>query len=157
MPHARHGILRDYRVLVVRTHPVMPTSIEISDSLDRLADRLASVGAKVFDKAERLPNLEDTTKTYTNLFMSFAAASWPAELYDKVRMAVAAAVGEIDTPRARRMQAAVLSHRDWLSADRIRASLRQRWRGLFNDFDVILCPTMPTPALPHDHLRDQEG
>jgi amidase len=157
MPGARHDILRDYRVLVVRTHPLMPTSTEISGSLDRIADRLASVRAKVFDQAERLPSLEDTARTYTKLFMSFTAASWPAELYDKVGMAVAAAASEIDTPRARRAQAAVLSHRDWVLADRVRASLRQRWRDLFDDFDVILCPTMPTPALPHDHLRDQEG
>jgi amidase len=49
-----------------------------------------------------------------------------------------------------------LSHRDWITADRIRASLRQRWRDLFREFDVVLCPTMPTTALLHDHLADQE-
>jgi amidase len=45
----------------------------------------------------------------------------------------------------------VLSHRDWMKADRARAGLAQRWRELFREFDVVLCPIMPTTAFPHDH------
>jgi Asp-tRNA(Asn)/Glu-tRNA(Gln) amidotransferase A subunit family amidase len=29
--------------------------------------------------------------------------------------------------------------------------LRQRWRLLFRDFDIVLCPPMPTAAFPHAH------
>lgn len=43
------------------------------------------------------------------------------------------------------------SHRDWVKADRARAGLAQRWRELFREFDVVLCPVMPTTAFPHDH------
>jgi amidase len=45
----------------------------------------------------------------------------------------------------------VLSHRDWIEADRRRAVLRQRWHELFTEFDVVVYPVMPTPAIPHDH------
>jgi amidase len=157
IPAARHTALREYRVLVLTKHPLMPTSTEVGGLLDRMADQIARAGAKVFDQSEHLPSLEETAKTYTKLFMSFAAASWPSELYDNVKMAVAAGSAAFDSPRTRRAQAAVLSHRDWIAADRVRASLRKRWQELFQEFDVVLCPTMPTPALPHDHLPDQEA
>lgn len=157
IPSARHDAMRQYRVLVIRTHPLIPTSTEVGGLLDQMADELARAGMKVFDRSERLPSLEETARTYTKLFMSFAAASWPAELYGQVKMAVAAGPADLDTPSARRAQAAILSHRDWILTDRVRASLRKQWRDLFQDFDVVLCPAMPTPALPHDHLPDQEA
>ena len=28
--------------------------------------------------------------------------------------------------------------------------------GLFKTFDAVICPIMPTPAYPHDHLPDQK-
>jgi hypothetical protein len=36
-------------------------------------------------------------------------------------------------------------------ASRLRIGLRQRWQLLFRDFDIVLCPPMPTAAFPHDH------
>jgi amidase len=36
-----------------------------------------------------------------------------------------------------------------------RARLREGWRDLFTEFDVVLCRVMPTPAFPHDHNPDQ--
>jgi amidase len=109
MPAARHDAIREYRVLVVRTHPLMPTSTEVTGLLDRMADRLAHGGAHVCDPDECLPSLEETARTYTKLFMSFAAASWPAELYDNVKKAVVAGPRDVVTPRFRRAQAAILS------------------------------------------------
>jgi amidase len=32
-----------------------------------------------------------------------------------------------------------------------RGELQERWRELFREWDVVLCPAMPTPAFPHDH------
>src|SRR5580693_9431136 len=44
-----------------------------------------------------------------------------------------------------------MSHTDWVMASRLRIGLRQRWQLLFRDFDIVLCPPMPTAAFPHDH------
>ena len=52
---------------------------------------------------------------------------------------------------AERMCGAVLSHRDWMAADTARARLQQQWSELFREWDVVLCPLMPTRAFPHDH------
>jgi amidase len=45
----------------------------------------------------------------------------------------------------------VLSHADWIRSDRIRNGQAARWRELFRQFDVVVCPVMPTAAFPHDH------
>ena len=52
---------------------------------------------------------------------------------------------------AERARGAVISHRDWLAVDNARARLQQQWGQLFREWDVVLCPAMPTPAFPHDH------
>ena len=50
----------------------------------------------------------------------------------------------------------MLSHRDWVTAEGGRAHLRAQWRKLFESFDAVICPIMPTPAYPHDHSPEQE-
>jgi Asp-tRNA(Asn)/Glu-tRNA(Gln) amidotransferase A subunit family amidase len=35
-----------------------------------------------------------------------------------------------------------------------RDRLRRQWRDLFHEYDVVLCPVMPTPAFPHDHSSE---
>ena len=50
-----------------------------------------------------------------------------------------------------RGRGAVGPHRRWLSDNEARQHLRARWAEFFHDFDVLLCPIMPTAAFPHDH------
>jgi amidase len=50
----------------------------------------------------------------------------------------------------------VASHADWVRADRVRVGLTDRWRRLFQEFDVVLFPVTPTPAFPHDHAERGE-
>ena len=50
-----------------------------------------------------------------------------------------------------------MSHREWLRADFARQGLKQQWRALFRDFDVVICPPAATQAFPHDHSTPQEA
>jgi amidase len=52
---------------------------------------------------------------------------------------------------AERMRGVAISHRDWLASDGARARLQQQWSEFFGEWDVVLCPVMPTPAFLHDH------
>jgi amidase len=52
---------------------------------------------------------------------------------------------------AERSRGAVLSHRDWMAADAARSRLQRQWHEVFRQWDVVLCPPMPTLAYPHDH------
>jgi Asp-tRNA(Asn)/Glu-tRNA(Gln) amidotransferase A subunit family amidase len=50
-----------------------------------------------------------------------------------------------------------MSHRDWAQATAVRMKLQQQWHDLFREWDVVLCPPMPTPAFPHDHSTPISG
>jgi amidase len=43
-----------------------------------------------------------------------------------------------------------MSHRDWQRLDARRRSLGRAWAALLEDFDVVLCPVSPVPAVRHD-------
>jgi amidase len=45
----------------------------------------------------------------------------------------------------------VMSHRDWVLTDFARTAIADGWHRFFRDWDIVLCPVMPTTALAHDH------
>jgi amidase len=155
LPGPRHDALREFRVLVIDTHPLIPTAASVRTALDQLADRLHKAGAKVARTSPLLPDLAAAGRLYTQLLWSFLASFWPIDLYRSVEAAAKALPADDDSLAAWRARGTVLSHRDWVAADRERALLRKRWQDLFREWDVVLCPPMPTPAFPHDHTPDQ--
>ena len=44
-----------------------------------------------------------------------------------------------------------LTHREWLALERRRRMLAMEWSEIFDDYDVVLTPTVLTTALEHDH------
>jgi amidase len=151
LPAARHSELADHRVLVVDSHPLIPTGSSVRTAIGNFADRLTEAGAKVVRDSPLLPDQADTARLFMHLLMSTLGARYPAEVYERA-LAEAARLDPADTSlRAERTRGTVLSHRDWRAADGRREVLRQRWSELFAEFDVVVYPVMPTPAFPHDH------
>jgi amidase len=157
LPPPRHADLRSFRVLVIDSHPLMPTSAAIRAALDRLADRLVKAGSKVARTSPLLPDLAENARIYMQLLFAFFGADWPIEVYREVAAAAAAIPPDVDSLDAMRARGTVLSHRDWIAADRVRVRMRRQWRDLFREWDVVVCPIMPTPAFPHDHSPDQRA
>jgi amidase len=151
LPPPRHEALKDYRVLVIDTHPLLPTSASVRAALEKLCERLGKAGVTVARESPLLPDFADAARLYMRLLLPVFSASWPIEQYDQVKAAAATLPPDDNTLTAERLRGAVLSHRDWLAADAVRAGLRERWRKLFLEWDVVICPTMPTPPYPHDH------
>lgn len=149
LPPARHQALRGYRVLVLDRHPLLPTQDAIRARLNAVADDLTWAGCTVGREAPGLPDLTLVARVFGRLLLSFAGADMPQEDYDALRAAVPA--GE-DDPRV----ALTLSHRDWIVADRYRTWIRHQWTRVFADWDIVLCPVMPTTAFAHDH-RDHDA
>jgi len=85
------------------------------------------------------------------LLLSVLAAFWPPDLYREAHGGAEALKPDDNSLVAERARGAVISHRDWMAADGARAGIQQQWRALFRDWDVVLCPPMPTLAFPHDH------
>lgn len=151
LPAPRHQEFKSFRALVIDTHPLLPTAATIRRAFDRLAQRLVKAGVKVGRESPLLPALADSARLYMRLLMPVFSARWPLEQYKEAQDAAAALAPDDDSLVAERARGTVLSHRDWLAADALRTKLRAQWRELFREWDVVLCPPMPTPAYPHDH------
>jgi len=155
LPAPRHAALKDFRVLVIDAHPVIPADGATRAALDRLAENLAGAGAKVARSSPQVPDLAAMAGIYTQLLSPIFTADIPIEAYRLAQAAAATFAADDRSLDAQRARGAVLTHRDWIGADRVRTGMAARWRELFAAFDVVLCPVMPTPAFPHDHSPEQ--
>ncbi len=155
LPAARHEKLADFRILVVDTHPLLPSSAEVRGAIDHLASALATAGATVRRDSPLLPDQVEVARVYMRLLFASVAAGYPPELY----RSAAAAVGTLDPGDdslfAERVRGSAFSYRDWVEADAVRVRHRAQWRELFTEFDIVLCPVSPTTAFPHDHSPHQ--
>jgi amidase len=151
LPAARHNKLSDFRVLLIGTHPLMPTDSAVHSTFDRLSMRLSKAGVKVAHANELLPSLAESARLYMTLLASAKSVDTPIHLYKELQRSAAVLSPDDITLGSARTRGAVMSHRDWLAADVARAQLRHRWNSLFREFDVVLYPPASVPAFPHDH------
>jgi amidase len=156
LPAPRHDELKNFRVLLLVTDPVMPTSAGMRSAIEKLAANLGKAGVTVTRDSPLLPDFAASTRLYMRMLMSFLAASFQPEIYAGAQAGAAKLSPDDNSLAAERLRGIVLSHRDWVLADGARARLRTQWRELFKNFDAVICPVMPTPAYPHDHSDDQE-
>ena len=156
LPSPRHSAMKDFRVLLIDTDPVMPTSNVVRTAIEKLATNLGKAGVTVTRESPLLPDFAASTRLYMRMLLSFLSASFQPELYAGAQAAAAKLSPDDISLQAERLRGIALSHRDWVIADGGRARLRAQWRELFRNFDAVICPVMPTPAYPHDHSLDQE-
>lgn len=150
-PPARHERLRDFRVLVLDEHPLIPTGSAVRAGVERVADALADGGARVQRHTPLLPDPTESALLYTQLLFSGSVAHFPVDDYEQLRTRAAGLSADEESLDAARLRAMAFSHRDWLQVTHLRELHRDAWRQLFAEFDAVVCPITPTPAFPHDH------
>jgi amidase len=156
LPRARHDKLVDFRVLFIAEHPLLPTSPEVGASLERLAKQLTAAGVDVKRETPLLPDLAASARLYVKLLNAVISARLPDEQYREMQLAIEKIPADDHGLIAELARGAVMSHREWLRADFARHRLKQEWRALFRDFDVVICPPAATQAFQHDHSTPQE-
>ena len=152
LPPPRHDRLAGFRALVMDAHPLCPTAASVAGALDELIERLAKLGVHIVRDSPKLPDLALTTQTYVELLAAFFAADLTTDTREAVMAGARSLSADDKSIAACRMRGFTISHGDWILASRQRATLRGCWLALFDDVDVVLCPAMPTPAFPHDHM-----
>jgi amidase len=155
LPPARGEKLAEFRVLFIAEHPLLPTSPEVGASLELLANQLAAAGVDVRRETRLMPDLAASALLYVKLLNAVMSARLPDDRYQEIRAAVEKIPADDQSLVAELARGAVMSHREWLRADFARQGLKQQWRALFGDFDVVICPPAATPAFRHDHSPDQ--
>lgn len=156
LPASRHPDFKGFRVLVLDSHPLLPIAAEVRAALDTVAGNLAKMGVAISRESPLVPDLAAASRLYMRMLMSFLAGSFAPEVYAGAQAAAAKLAPNDMSLAAERLRGVTLSHRDWVLCDGGRTRLRAQWRDLFRSFDAVICPVMPTPAYPHDHLPDQE-
>ena len=150
LPAPRHDQLRDFRILVIDTHPLMPTGDAVRSAIGRLAQRLERSGARVARSSTSLPDLAESARLYMKLLNAARSPRLtPAALAEA--QGVAAALSPDDRSlQAERARGWAMVHREWLATDATRLQLQQRWQELFRDFDSVIFPAAAVPAFPQD-------
>jgi amidase len=156
LPPPRHAALSDYRVLVLDRHPLLPTEDAIRGALAAVSERLRRTGCKVGRASPELPDLATIGLLYVELLMSFIGGDIPDADYSAAAKRAASLPRDDESIAGASARGLVSTHRNWLMADRRRVALAHQWREFFRDWDVVLCPVMPTVAFSHD-FRDMEA
>jgi len=150
LPAPRHDQLRKFRILVIDTHPLMPTGDAVRSAIGRLAERLERSGARVARSSTSLPDLADSARLYMRLLNGARSPRLtPAALAEA--QGVAAALSPDDRSlQAERARGWGMIHRDWLVLDAARLQLQQKWHQFFREFDAVIYPAAAVPAFPQD-------
>ncbi|MBI5263460.1 MAG: amidase [Bradyrhizobium sp.] len=156
LPGARHESLKDFRMLVVDSHPLLPANEEIRGAIEKLANQLTKAGARIARESPLFPDFTGSSRLYMRMLMAFLGAFFLPEVHAGVQAEAAKLSPEDRSLRAERLRGMTMSHRAWVFDEGARAGLRAQWRELFKSFDAVICPIMPTPAYPHDHSEPQE-
>ena len=156
LPPARHTSLKDFRILLIDSDPVLPTDKDVRAGIEKLAANLGKAGVNVTRQSPLLPDFAASSGLYLRILMSLLGATFPPEVVASAQAAAAELSPDDKSLRAERLRGITLSHRDWIAADNGRTRLSAQWRTLFESFDAVICPIMPTPAYPHDRASEQQ-
>ena len=151
LPAARHESLSDFRVGVWLEDSHCPVSAEVGDCLQEAVDAVARAGAKVDGSGRPKFDVDSSNEIYLLLLQSIMGAGIPPPVYEGIKENVAQIDPDDRSLEPTMLRGMTLSHRDWLRKNEARMHLRARWSEFFADYDVLLCPVMPTVAYPHDH------
>jgi amidase len=156
LPPPRHEALKDFRVLVVDTHPILPPNREVRKSIGKLVRNLKKARATVARQSSLLPDFMESSRLYMRMVLAVLASYWAIEEYERQRGGAEQLKPDDRSLAAERLRGVGASYRSWVSDKSARAGLRAQWRELFKSFDAVICPIMPTQAFPHDHSPDWE-
>lgn len=154
LPKPRQTSLAKYRVLVLKDHPLCPTEQAITQALAQVAARLTQAGASVAHETPALPDLANISQLFSRLLGAFTVGDMPIAHYEQLLKEARELSLADRSPEAHYVLGCALSHRDWIAQNRLRSELFMQWRQLYQTFDVILCPVMPTTAFTHEYEAD---
>jgi amidase len=157
LPPPRHADLKNFRILVIDTHPLMPTANSVRTAISELAMRLSTLGAKVAYDSGSLPNLAHSAPLYMELLNAARSPRLSSDAFVEAKREAAALSPDDHSLQAELSRGSVMSHREWLAADAVRLQLQQQWSALFREFDVVLYPSASVPAFPQDHSEPIEA
>jgi amidase len=130
LPAPRAGELSGYRIGVWFDEPSCPLDRDVRALLRATVDAMEGAGAKV-EEAHPPVSFDEQVALFMRLCGCAVSPSMPDDRADAVSG----------------------THRAWLRNDEERARLRRVWAEWFTSYDLLVCPVLPMPAVPHDHTE----
>jgi amidase len=157
LPSSRHDNLRSFRIVVVDTHPLMPTSSAVRMVIGGIAERLSKLGAKVTCDSALLPSLSDSARLYMKFLNAARSSHVSPDAFANSQRVEASLSPDDRSLQAERTRGTVTSHKDWLATEAMRLRMQEQWRAFFREWDVIIYPAAAVAAFPHDHSEPLEA
>ena len=152
-PPRNGGRVEGLRVATWFDEPHPPLSADVRAALDRTAGALSDAGAAVEAVPAPVP-LDDLTASWERLVLPLMTDGMPEEVYTAFVQAADAPVAADEPALMRPVRALAIRHRDWARADERRQHHRRRFAELFERYDVLLAPVMPSAAPLHGDGSD---
>jgi amidase len=149
LPTPRATRLSDLRIAVWSSEPGQETDTETTALIDGLADSLEREGAAVSRTARPEFNPTDAFHLYVRLLAAAQSGRAPEDMLARMREAKTRRAADDMSAAAIFERTVDMTHREWLHLNEQRFKLRRIWGKFFRHWDVLLCPVITTPALPH--------
>lgn len=150
LPAPRARKLSDFRIAAWINDDFSPPGSETVAELQRLCVDLRNEGATVDDSARPSLTLEQINESFMRLLL---AALSPGQSLEEIEQAA-----KDDSPSriGEMRRATAMRHAEWLLHNETRLQHRQAWSAFFEDYDAVLMPVHPCPAIKHDHHPSME-
>src|SRR6516225_4505857 len=109
LPPPRHARLRDYRVLLIDSDPVLPTDKDVRAGIERLADHLSKSGVSIARQSPLWPDFAAASRLYMRLLLSLLGATFLPEIYAGAQAAAARLSPDDNSLAAERLRGIGLS------------------------------------------------
>jgi amidase len=152
LPPPRATNFSDLRVALMTIYPLSEVDASITGKLVELADFLRREGAAVSDTARPGFDLARGHRLFIEMLFATTSANNDADASQHWRDE-ASRLADDTGFYAMMVRGYTMSHRDWLIGQALRQCMRRAWAAFFQEWDVLLCPVMASPAQPHDHTE----
>ena len=149
LPPSRASGVAGLRVAVWAREPGQVTDDETSALIEQAGAFLAQRGAVVDDAARPAIDPVEAYHLFLALLDAALSSRLPAKVVAQRREAKAALAADDMSAGAVMVRATGLEHGEWLALNERRMRMRLAWSAFFREWDVLLCPVIATPALPH--------
>jgi amidase len=149
LPAPRGRAVKGLRVAVWASQPGQPTDAETVAKIEDLARFLRRAGAKVSLTARPEFDPVEAYQLYLRTLATALSARHSETVLARMRHGAARRPADDMSADAIMLRTVDMPHRDWLRLNERRTQVRRAWGAFFQDWDVLLCPVIATPALPH--------
>ena len=153
LPGPRKRELKDYKIGLWLDDASFPTDAGVLDCLQNAVDTLSKSGARIEEKRPDI-DFAQSYELYFQLLDAATSAVLPQEIFNGLMQAAEGLPEDDHSEVASSLRGATMLHRTWMFQDLSRTKLRETWAEFFEEFDILLCPTVSITAFPHDHTKD---